>query len=155
MTCAPVDERQACEAFGVVVGGAQIQPPRILAHVRMPGGTQHTESDDRSLKAREIDPGLRVDQRRSGVRLPQRASKRGSTRGRPRQVQMPKGFTDTGSYSDIVFALITLLGFDYRPRLTDLPDAKLWRILIALGVIAAPVGSTGDAYDNAMAESFV
>ncbi len=30
----------------------------------------------------------------------------------------------------IVFALITLLGFDYRPQLADLPDAKLWRILI-------------------------
>jgi TnpA family transposase len=38
--------------------------------------------------------------------------------------------TDTGAYSDIVFALITLLGFDYRPQLADLPDAKLWRILI-------------------------
>ena len=36
--------------------------------------------------------------------------------------------TDTGSYSDIVFGLITLLGFDYRPQLADLPDAKLWRI---------------------------
>ena len=29
--------------------------------------------------------------------------------------------TDTGSYSDIAFALITLLGFDYRPQLADLP----------------------------------
>ena len=38
--------------------------------------------------------------------------------------------TDTGSYSDIVFALITLLGFDYRPQLAELPDAKLWRIAI-------------------------
>lgn len=36
--------------------------------------------------------------------------------------------TDTGSYSDIVFALMTLLGFDYRPQLADLPDAKLWLI---------------------------
>lgn len=35
--------------------------------------------------------------------------------------------TDTGSYSDIVFGLLTLLGFDYRPALADLPDAKLWR----------------------------
>lgn len=32
------------------------------------------------------------------------------------------------SRTDIVFALITLLGFDYRPQLADLPDAKLWRI---------------------------
>ena len=36
--------------------------------------------------------------------------------------------TDTGSYSDIVFGLVQLLGFDYRPALADLPDAKLWRI---------------------------
>lgn len=36
--------------------------------------------------------------------------------------------TDTGSYSDLVFGLVSLLGFDYRPQLADLPDAKLWRI---------------------------
>jgi len=36
--------------------------------------------------------------------------------------------TDTGAYSDIGFGLITLLDFDYRPQLADLPDAKLWRI---------------------------
>jgi TnpA family transposase len=36
--------------------------------------------------------------------------------------------TDAGSYSDVVFGLVTLLGFDYRPQLADLPDAKLWRI---------------------------
>ena len=36
--------------------------------------------------------------------------------------------TDTGSYSDIVFGLLQLLGFDYRPQFADLPDAKLWRI---------------------------
>ncbi len=38
---------------------------------------------------------------------------------------------DTGSYSDMVFALLRLLGFDYRPQLADLPDAKLWRIDLA------------------------
>lgn len=36
--------------------------------------------------------------------------------------------TDAGSYSDIIFGLLQLLGFDYRPQLADLPDAKLWRI---------------------------
>ncbi|MGH3193346.1 MAG: Tn3 family transposase, partial [Streptosporangiaceae bacterium] len=36
--------------------------------------------------------------------------------------------TDQGSYSDIVFAIVTMPGFDYRPVLADLPDAKLWRI---------------------------
>jgi TnpA family transposase len=36
--------------------------------------------------------------------------------------------TDTASYSDIVFGLLTLAGFTYAPQLTDLPDQKLWRI---------------------------
>jgi TnpA family transposase len=36
--------------------------------------------------------------------------------------------TDQGSYSDVVSGILTLLGFDYRPVLADLPDAKLWRI---------------------------
>lgn len=36
--------------------------------------------------------------------------------------------SDTGSYSDMVFGLLRMLGFDYRPQLADLPDAKLWRI---------------------------
>ncbi len=36
--------------------------------------------------------------------------------------------SDTGSYSDIVFGLLRLLGFDYRPQLADLPDTELWRI---------------------------
>jgi hypothetical protein len=36
--------------------------------------------------------------------------------------------TDQGSYSDVVFGILTLLGFDYRPGLADLPGAKLWRI---------------------------
>ncbi|MGH3983639.1 MAG: Tn3 family transposase, partial [Pseudonocardiaceae bacterium] len=36
--------------------------------------------------------------------------------------------SDTGSYSDMVCELMPLLGFDYRPQLADLPDAKLWRI---------------------------
>jgi len=36
--------------------------------------------------------------------------------------------SDTGTYSDIVFGLLRLLGFAYRPELADLPDAKLWRI---------------------------
>ena len=36
--------------------------------------------------------------------------------------------TDTGSYSDIVYGVLTLLDFDYRPQLADLPDSKLWRI---------------------------
>ncbi|MET8388428.1 Tn3 family transposase [Streptosporangium canum] len=36
--------------------------------------------------------------------------------------------TDTGSYSDVVFGLIHLLGMQYRPGLADTPDQKGWRI---------------------------
>jgi TnpA family transposase len=35
--------------------------------------------------------------------------------------------TDTGSYSDVVFGLLELLGISYRPALADLPDQKGWR----------------------------
>ncbi|WP_318782500.1 Tn3 family transposase [Nonomuraea africana] len=35
--------------------------------------------------------------------------------------------TDTGSYSDIVFGLLTLAGYSYAPQLADLPDQKMWR----------------------------
>jgi len=36
--------------------------------------------------------------------------------------------TDAGSYSDLIFGLITLLGVQYRPALADIPDQKGWRI---------------------------
>ena len=36
--------------------------------------------------------------------------------------------TDTSSYSDQVFALFTLLGYRFSPRLADLPDQRFWRI---------------------------
>ncbi|MGW6501358.1 Tn3 family transposase [Nonomuraea angiospora] len=35
---------------------------------------------------------------------------------------------DTGSYSDVVFGLVHLLGMQYRPALADIPDQKGWRI---------------------------
>jgi len=34
--------------------------------------------------------------------------------------------SDTGSYSDLVFGLLELLGISYRPALADLPDQKGW-----------------------------
>ena len=34
----------------------------------------------------------------------------------------------TGSYSDLVFGLLELLGISYRPALADLPGQKGWRI---------------------------
>ena len=36
--------------------------------------------------------------------------------------------SDTGSYSDMVFGLLQLLGVSYRPELADLPDTRLWRM---------------------------
>jgi TnpA family transposase len=36
--------------------------------------------------------------------------------------------SDTGSYSDVVFGLLELLGISYRPALADLTDQKGWRI---------------------------
>ena len=36
--------------------------------------------------------------------------------------------SDTGSYSDLVFGLVSLLGGEYRPALVDIPDQKGWRV---------------------------
>lgn len=36
--------------------------------------------------------------------------------------------SDTGSYSDLVFGLVSLLGVQYRPALADLPGQKGWRV---------------------------
>ena len=36
--------------------------------------------------------------------------------------------TDTASYSDLVFGLLHLLGYSYRPALADMPDQKMWTI---------------------------
>jgi TnpA family transposase len=36
--------------------------------------------------------------------------------------------SDTGSYTDMTFGLLKLLGVAYRPELADLPDQKVWRI---------------------------
>ncbi len=42
---------------------------------------------------------------------------------RPEQV-----ITDTASYSDQVFGLFRLLGYQFSPRLADLPDQRWWRV---------------------------
>lgn len=36
--------------------------------------------------------------------------------------------TDTASYSDLVFGLFRLLGYQFSPRIADLPDQRLWRL---------------------------
>src|SRR5271165_1451718 len=36
--------------------------------------------------------------------------------------------TDSAGYSDIVFGLFWLLGFQFSPRLTDLGETRFWRI---------------------------
>jgi TnpA family transposase len=41
----------------------------------------------------------------------------------PRQLM-----TDSAGYSDIVFGLFWLLGFQFSPRLTELGETRFWRI---------------------------
>jgi TnpA family transposase len=36
--------------------------------------------------------------------------------------------TDTASYSDIVFGLFAICGYQFSPRIADLTDTRLWRI---------------------------
>ncbi len=39
--------------------------------------------------------------------------------------------TDTAGYSDVVFGLFWLLGYQFSPRIADIGDARFWRIDIA------------------------
>ncbi|WP_399342856.1 Tn3 family transposase [Umezawaea sp. Da 62-37] len=74
---------------------------------------------------------------------PNRRARREGRRGTPRDslhvldvlydrdggVKPQMTVTDTASYSDIVFGLLSLAScWTYRPQLADLPDQKLWRI---------------------------
>jgi TnpA family transposase len=36
--------------------------------------------------------------------------------------------TDTGAYSDVMFALFWLLGYQFSPRISDVGGARFWRI---------------------------
>jgi TnpA family transposase len=36
--------------------------------------------------------------------------------------------TDTAGYSDVVFGLFWLLGYQFSPRLADIGEARYWRI---------------------------
>ena len=39
--------------------------------------------------------------------------------------------TDTASYSDIVFGLFAICGYQFSPRLADITDSRMWRIDLA------------------------
>jgi TnpA family transposase len=39
--------------------------------------------------------------------------------------------TDTGSYSDLVFGLFAICGYQFSPRIADISDARLWRFDLA------------------------
>jgi Tn3 transposase DDE domain len=55
--------------------------------------------------------------------------------------------TDTASYSDIVFGLFRLLGYQFSPRLADLPDQRLWRLTLP-GAPRADYGAMNDVARN-------
>jgi hypothetical protein len=41
--------------------------------------------------------------------------------------------TDTASYSDIVFGLFAICGYQFSPRIADIGDTRLWRIRATTG----------------------
>jgi TnpA family transposase len=44
------------------------------------------------------------------------------------ELQPQQMITDHAGYSDLMFGLFWLLGFQFSPRLADLGDARLWRL---------------------------
>src|SRR5205085_11610098 len=48
---------------------------------------------------------------------------------RPPDVPAPaRGMSDTAGYSDLVFGLFRLLGYQFSPRLADAGGARFWRM---------------------------
>ncbi|PSB42792.1 hypothetical protein C7B80_26295 [Cyanosarcina cf. burmensis CCALA 770] len=47
---------------------------------------------------------------------------------RTTSLQPKEVMTDTAGYSDLVFGLFWLLGYQFSPRLADLGEARFWRI---------------------------
>ncbi len=64
--------------------------------------------------------------------------------------------TDTASYSDIVFGLFAICGYQFSPRIADITDTRLWRIdpkarygaLEELGRHLARLGKVRDSWDD-------
>ena len=36
--------------------------------------------------------------------------------------------TDTGAYTDVIFGIFWLLGYQFSPRLADIGGARFWRV---------------------------
>ena len=36
--------------------------------------------------------------------------------------------TDTGAYTDMIFGIFWLLGYQFSPRLADIGEARFWRM---------------------------
>jgi TnpA family transposase len=48
--------------------------------------------------------------------------------GQQTHLQPTEIMIDTGAYTDIMFAIFWLLGYQFCPRLADMGDARFWRI---------------------------
>jgi TnpA family transposase len=46
----------------------------------------------------------------------------------PTELQPTEIMTDTGAYTDVIFGLFWLLGYQFSPRLADIGGARSWRI---------------------------
>jgi TnpA family transposase len=44
------------------------------------------------------------------------------------KLQPKELMTDTASYTDVIFGLFHLLGYQFSPRLADVGEARFWRI---------------------------
>ena len=63
-------------------------------------------------------------------------------------LQVQKHTTDTHGYTEIIFALCHLLGYDFMPRIRDLKDQQLYRIdkNVDYGIFTPLLNKTADIY---------
>lgn len=48
--------------------------------------------------------------------------------GQQTTLQPTEIMTDTGAYSDVIFGLLWLLGYQFSPRISDIGGARFWRV---------------------------
>ena len=109
-----------------------------------------------ALGGQDLDVSMVPQRRVIGLATYGLSSKAPLLAGTPRDslnvidvVQLQRGgkvpeaiITDTGSYSDIVFGLLHLIGIKYRPQLANLPDQRLWRFDDKLSLTLERVAGT-------------
>jgi TnpA family transposase len=85
-------------------------------------------SSEKSHHTRETKPVLRLPWHRDPRHTPHSPYVLDGLLEHQTELQPRQLMTDSAGYSDIIFGLFWLLGFQFSPRLAELGETRFWRI---------------------------